>query len=585
MKKLIFLTLLVYYPLFGQEFFTDFENLKPGTKGYAMTVFKGTEPERMELEVVDYLPPRLNALGMLLIKLNGPNVEQSRVAAGMSGSPVYIDNKLIGALAYTWANARELMAGVTLIQDMISDGERGGLLPFASPEVTPIQTAWSITGIDDGEFIQRLRSGPPRRSVGLEPSIPANSRISNGISPFRPGDAVAIKLIEGDISVASIGTVTYVNGDNVYIYGHPMNQAGSITLPLSKARIYTIIASTDISFKMGSATETVGATVFDGSAAVYGRTDRDALMTPIKMNFRQGDINRAYNFSVVRSARYLPNLIGASMNSLISKELGKSIERNIVMSWKINFTNGEQVSNSVMWTKGAEYDPENIQEFWSQYLGTIWDNPIAALVPENIEFNIDISDSPYANYVLQSIRADRTDFFAGESITLRVALNRPQEGVITTNITFNIPKNIPQGQYILYMGSPARLDAELFLAYIDAKAWRSETDILRELQKPIDTQILRTALIEPKSGSVSGTQFLENIPLARRSLFRNQGAFNRPVTSPKVTLQDLILDRPLSGSASIAINIIESKPIPVDVQIRPQSPSSTASNSNSSRQQ
>ncbi|MGL5721843.1 MAG: hypothetical protein ACRCY4_05535 [Brevinema sp.] len=585
MKKLILLVLLVCPPLFAQEFFTDFENLKPGTKGYAMTVFKGTEPERMELEIVDYIPPRLNALGMVLIKLNGANVEQSRVAAGMSGSPVYIDDKLVGALAYTWANARELMAGVTLIQDMISDGEKGGLLPFSTTEATPIQAAWSVTGIDDTEFLQRARSGPPRRAVGLEPTIPAPSRVSNGVSPFRPGDAVAIKLIEGDISAASIGTVTYVDGDKVYIYGHPMNQSGSATLPLAKAQIYTIIASTDISFKMGSATETVGATVFDGAASVYGRTDRDALMTPIKMNFRQGDVTKAYNFSVVRSARYLPSLVGASMNSLISKELGKNIERNITMSWKIMFTNGEQVSNSAVWTKGADYDPETLQDFWGQYTGTIWDNPISALVPEAIEFNVDVSDNPYANYILQDVRADRTDFFAGEQVTLRVALNRPQEGLLTTNVQFTIPKNIPQGQYTLYMGSPARLDAEIFLAYIDAKSLRTEADILRELRKPIDTQVLRTVLVEPKSGSLASTQFLENIPLSRRSLFRSQGAFNRPITSPKVTQQDLSLDRPLSGSASITINIIESKPIPAGQQERPQVSPTSSSNSNSSRQQ
>ncbi len=343
MKKLIIAFLLLNSYAYSQENteFFNLDDIRPGMKGYALTVMQGLEPERMELEVIAFMPNRFPKAGMVLVRLFGDNVERSRVAAGMSGSPVYLDGKLLGALAYTWANALELTAGIVPIQDMVSDKTRGEntSLSFAPQGAVPIQTAWSVDGIDD--FMQEMQALESQNispyPVSIEQFKTVPSSRSNGVAPLKGGDAVAIKLVEGDINIASIGTVTYVDGENVYIYGHPMDNEGPVSLPLARAEIYDIMPSSHLSFKIGRALpETIGSTVFDGLSTVYGRFDTEAVMIPVVVNVYAKNYTNTYTMAMAKSRKYLPMLISTGVSRILSRELGKNVEKQIKLAWNMS---------------------------------------------------------------------------------------------------------------------------------------------------------------------------------------------------------------------------------------------------------
>ena len=565
MKKLLLLVLFVN-TIHAQEkieFFDPYE-LKKGMKGYALTVMQGLEPEKMELEVIAFMPNKLTKSGMILVKLSGKNVERSRVAAGMSGSPVYIDGKLVGALAYTWANALELLAGIVPIQDMISDKTRSGNTVFVPQNASPIQTAWFMNGMEESDILQKIQNIPDTKIYGksLEEFITIPSSRSNGIVPLKAGDAVAIKLMEGDINLASIGTVTYVDGEDFYIYGHPMDSEGPINLPVARAEIYDVMSSSRLSFKLGSALpETIGSTVFDGHSSVYGRFDKKASMIPVTINVRGKEYSNTYNMNMAKSRKYLPTLISEGMGAVLERELGKNIEKQVQLSWKLEFTNNQIVSNSSTWVRHTPYAPESIQDYWENYISILWSNSLVHLVPSKMEFNIDVKDEYYEYYAVSGVKVAKTAYYPGEDININLILQQYLAEDIYTNMTLTLPKNLVEGAYTLLVGSSISLEAELTELFPDKYAIRTVKQLLKELKKPIDTNVLQAVLVDVREGSLVGAGFFEHVPQARQSLFESKTGLGETILVPKLYQNELTLDAPVIGSKFIFVNIVVPEPV------------------------
>lgn len=557
MKKILLL-LLLGSSLNAQENieFFDPNELERGMKGYALTVFQGLEPEKMDVEIVAYMPNRLTKLGMILVKLSGANVERSRVAAGMSGSPVYIDGKLVGALAYTWADARELLAGVIPIQAMVSLKERGVLTSFSSLEA--IQTAWIADGFSDPTLLQTLQNIDQKdmypRGIERFKTIPSSR--TNGIAPLKAGDSVAIKLVEGDLNLASIGTVTYVDGEDVYIYGHPMDGEGPVSLPLARAEIYDIMSSTKLSFKIGRALpQTVGSTVFDGLSAVYGRFDKEALMIPVSLKVKGKDYSNSYRMNVARSQKYFPTLLGRSLEEILSRELGKNIEKQINLSWSLSFTNDVVITNEVSWVKHTFYGPESLKDYWQNYIEILWNNSLVHLVPEKIEFVLEIQDKKYDYYSVAGVKISQKSFVPGENINIQVVLEQYLENALYTNIILPIPQNIKSGTYSVVVGDQLTIDSELMARFPEYYNIRTESQLLKELGKEIDTDSLRAVLVDVHKASVIGSEYFGAIPQSRRSLFESRDNEGKNLLAPRLFETKIVMNNPVIGGRSFLIKI------------------------------
>lgn len=271
--------------------------VKRGQMGVAYTVFEGVTPEPMRVEILGVLKDSLGpGRDLILAQLRGQKPEYTGVVAGMSGSPVYIDGKLAGALSYRIGLfSRDPIAGITPIESMLEvrDGtpENGqpqkvavGALPVrqaqGQPEMKAMETPLVFGGFSQ-ETVERF--GDRFRAMGLTPVAGLGGADAAAVQPepLVPGSAVSAVLVRGDLSMAGTCTVTYVDATRLLACGHPISQYGPVDMPMTKAEVVTTLASPLNAFKIINTTQTVGAFTEDRAAAIMGRLGATARMIPV----------------------------------------------------------------------------------------------------------------------------------------------------------------------------------------------------------------------------------------------------------------------------------------------------------------
>ena len=306
------------------------DELKRGMKGYGLTVFTGTEPEKFSVEVVDVIRRMRPGQDAVICRIGGHDLENSGIAQGMSGSPVYFDGRLAGALSFGWSFTKGPICGMTPIKHMIEvsqeSGERGSLplstvlersfgyratLPFV-----PCLFRAAMPGADPAPRLGRAvadKAMPgeakslmlPVSCSGVSPDalrllnahlMPAGmlafsggasqaggSRPARGPVTLAPGSAIGVRFSAGDLDISGVGTATCVYGGKVIAFGHGMFQSGAVSMPLATAVVHGFVPSTYMSFKLSSPLNTVGALEFDGRAAIVGVMGKVAPMIPIEL--------------------------------------------------------------------------------------------------------------------------------------------------------------------------------------------------------------------------------------------------------------------------------------------------------------
>jgi hypothetical protein len=326
--------------------------IKPGMKGYGLTVFKGTEPERFDVEVISVVPNFLLRQDIILIRCSHPETDRAGVIGGMSGSPIYLEGRLAGALAYGWQFNKDPIAGVTPIENMLAVLKRAprmhsnffkrkrtliGLNPRApsaldkaadgffglfsknsSETLLPAKTPLSIGGFS--VFAQKLL-GDAVSDFGLEPMTGggASAAATDGPSTFKNGSAIGVQLIRGDMSATGIGTVTLVDGRNVLAFGHPMFNLGEGYFPVTTAEIHTVIASLSRSNKLGSPLRVAGSLVQDRPACIAARTDLSADMIPMTITVNDPRSRRRDTYRVETASHRLltPKFVQVALANVI----------------------------------------------------------------------------------------------------------------------------------------------------------------------------------------------------------------------------------------------------------------------------
>jgi hypothetical protein len=275
-------------------------------------VFRGTEPERFEVEILGSVSGMGGTGTTILARLSGAGLEHSGVQQGMSGSPVYIDGELIGAVMSTWGFAKDPIAGIRPISEMrrLADDQRPA---DQQPGATPL--AWSAEGLSR-EALHALKS---RLGVEIQAAGTGSSE-AKGTGSLEPGDAMAILLVDGDARLFATGTVTERVNDRVLGLGHPFLSAGAVSLPLARAEVVTVLASQQISFKIAAAGQVVGALELDRRAGVAGRIGARADVLPVEVRISGNgpEPDEAFTFSVARLRGITPQLVGWATQSALS---------------------------------------------------------------------------------------------------------------------------------------------------------------------------------------------------------------------------------------------------------------------------
>jgi len=339
--------------LSAQTAFFPLKDIRPGMHGTGKTVFQGSRIDEFQVEILGVLENVGPKESLILGRLSGGPLEHTGVMQGMSGSPVYIDGKLAGAVAMAFPFAKDPIAGIRPIEDMVrastapsppagsspagqrralAFGEKDLTRPIPRPEAALFSGASAdsrmieiATPISFGGFSRATLEAfaPQLRSLGLEPrqGITAGAKIEGPMgnpADLKPGSMISVQLMAGDLSVGADGTVTYIDGTRVYAFGHRFLAVGSTDLPFAKSDVITLLANTNTSFKLSSAREWMGSISQDHNTAVAGELGRRASMVPVSIavshNSRHAE---SYQMQMVDDPLLSPLLIQMAVFSTI----------------------------------------------------------------------------------------------------------------------------------------------------------------------------------------------------------------------------------------------------------------------------
>ncbi len=345
-KWLIFFTLLfaaAVYPLRAADETRTIpiSDVKPGMKGVVYTIFEGDQIEKVQLEVIGILN---NALGpkqdVILVKLLGDKADKTGVAAGMSGSPVYFDGKLAGALSLKIGNfTKDAIGGVTPIASMFDVAKSSDVpaMPMKSSAANRNGAgagSVQMAAAGSGQFLIPIET--PLISAGLYPQTLAQYRdqlVSWGIeamaggnaapSPLdaqlKPGDMIGMDLVRGDLSLSAGCTVTSVEADRIYACGHPLFGFGPVEIPISRAHVVMTLASSQASTKVISTGGTIGTLTQDRQTAVMGKLGPAPVMIPFDLTLTTPITEKKFHFDVAKSPQLTPLLVSiAAFNGIVS---------------------------------------------------------------------------------------------------------------------------------------------------------------------------------------------------------------------------------------------------------------------------
>ncbi|MGD1020502.1 MAG: SpoIVB peptidase S55 domain-containing protein [Verrucomicrobiia bacterium] len=332
------------------------EQIQPGVKGYGLSVFQGTKPERFEVETIGVLKNVMPKQDMILIRLSGANLEKHKVIAGMSGSPVYINDKLIGALAYGWTFENEPLAGVTPIHNMLAQMtrpfvpratvmasvslDRSSSTPamFAPPNGPFSRDAGDfdtphplLTPLSFGGFSPRVieRFSSRFTGFGMMPVVAGGA--GSGALPRRsgdiePGGSIGVQLMRGDLNMTAVGTATYVEKDRVLAFGHPFFEGGSVQAPAVLAEVHTIMSSLERSFKLATPVAEIGAMVGDWESCIVADTKAHARMIPLTIDAVNHDTGQAehYDVEIMDNQTFTAQLVIAGVAQAVNAASGSS---------------------------------------------------------------------------------------------------------------------------------------------------------------------------------------------------------------------------------------------------------------------
>src|SRR6266481_4006098 len=532
------------------------EDLRPGMKGIARTVFSGSAPQEFTLEILGVLPgftgPRQSTI---IAKLSGTNVDKTGVFAGMSGSPVFIDDRLVGAIAYSFPFSKEPICGITPIRQMIDNFEQGNDKPkrnaearatsftelasadwkprlpkpsFTSTSLIAPVTAGSPLAPLMGQQIQQIAtpvvfSGISQDSLsmfsaeltrsGLLPvSGVGGSAAITPLEPFdektlTPGASVSVQLVRGDYSIAASGTVTFRDGERIYAFGHPFLGLGGSDMPMTESSVVTVIANSYNSFKLAVPGRMVGAISQDRATGVFGQLGHAPRMIPVKINLHTSrDRVEQFSYEVVSDEFLTPLLVNLTVfNTIATRErsIGEStitINGSIAVEGQtpIGVQRRFSAANAAVMAAGSIAIP--VQAL----LGSGFDE----VNIKGIVLDIDSSEEKRAA-TLERISLDRTEVGRGEQVEIQAYVRTDSGKQFVERITVQIPSDAPSGQLIIMIGDGATLqEASASRSFVP----RDLAQLVGAINKTKKNDRLYLRLLRPASGVVIGSSELPNLP-------------------------------------------------------------------------
>lgn len=565
MTNRIFLTLFLFnLSLFAQNLppsppdnpqFIPMSEITEGMEGVGYTVIHGTNVEPFKVKVISVLRKMWHGSDAILIELEGLNLEHSGTVAGMSGSPIYFDGKIAGALAFGWNYAKDPIAGVTPIEEMYKLYNDTNASKVASISKNSLQTPLMFSGFNGDSF---LEYSDKFKEMGFYP-MQAGGSISdiNQSGKFLFGDSVAIVLIDGDFSIAGVGTVSHTDDEKFLLFGHSMWSKGRLRAPVSRAYINHIVASTASSFKIGAAySNYLGYTVYDGTfgvSGVYGEVPENTMI-PVNLQVEdQSFLNKDFNFRVLNDPTYFSYLLSMAIYTAVTSSAGSDEDGVFSVSYEIEtdyFEEPYKVTDRILSYSSKDAFKTAIEQLIAPVDFFIYNN-FNRVGIKSIKLSIKRSNLEYA--FLNDITLLEPKAKAGDTIHLRVGITPYGKEKTYINIPVKLPVNLTTDVYSIYAANEYIYNYAERLFMPNKYKIRSLDDVMRIYGKSYDDKALKVWLYSSARGVQIGKDSFPMLPISKYGVMANN------YTSDKASVINAIegqFDMPYSILGLMKIDVI-----------------------------
>ena len=531
------------------------DEVRPGMVGEGRTVFSGEEVETFGVEIVGVLEGAMPGRSIVLANLSGGPLAHTGVMQGMSGSPVYVDGRLLGAVAYAFPFAKDPICGITPFEEMVRFTEMP-LGAGASPGVAPAPTLrFSSAGEpsfdpipvpevgieNDGRQLLPIRApvtasglspaahrvlAPLFRQLGMELAPGGLTGTAGGASQqtavpkLSPGSPVGATLIGGDMVLMASGTVTHVDEatGEVFAFGHPFTGLGTISIPMQQARVEASVASLSNSFRLASAGATIGVWQQDRATGIRGKLGARARTIPMRVQV-QGSRGgrRDYNLELVDHDLFSPLLAFSGLVSILSQEERPAGTQTIRLAARIGIAGGRTLTVEDVFGSGGAGVLTSAASLVAAPLALLLGNPVERIPVRDIEVEISASEEAHAATVTRAwLRSSRVR--PGDTATLRVAVKDFRGAEAIRELEVPIPRSAAGSGLTLLVA-----DA-LSVALADQRQGVTGTptrveQIFRAIGRHRRQSRLYVRLVESgRSAAVVGGEYLPSLPPSIRSV-------------------------------------------------------------------
>ncbi len=577
--------------------------LRPGMKGVAWTVFEGTKPEPVPVEIVGIWEngwgPRQD---IIIGKLTG-KASRTNVAGGMSGSPVYIDGKLVGAISLRLSVfSPDAICGITPIRLMLdvkefdqsrpSDSRSPEKLEAAaasemklpegllrqvvsaahsvseSPSMTPIATPINFSGFSD-ETIRQFT--PIFNQLGLTVSqggaggrLNSSTPAADWASALQPGDSIAAVLVSGDMNITGTGTVTYNDGKHVLAFGHPLFNLGPVDMPIAKDSIITTLASSYQPTKMGNATEVVGALRQDRHSAIEGELGATAQMIPVDLKVRSfgndDSVRKSsdFHFNVFVDQKWTPYLMMATLFNSLSNLNDFSEEATYRLHGELQVEGQKKVELTTMQAPAGTPVPTPmlLAGWWAEKFNKLYVNSAKPPKLDAVNVTVDLLPERRIAQIESAWIADNK-VAPGASVPVKVFL-RPYRGErMERTVDVKIPAGLARGEHQILFSDADTLDRFQNIASTLNRI-EDVPQTVAMLNQERSNNRLYVSLIESQPTVYSDEKVLPSLPASVLNVMQSGRTTNHEfVSSPESAHEELSipLDEVVTGSYSLKIYV------------------------------
>ncbi len=569
--------------------------VKPGMKGRGKSVFQGRVIEDFDAEILGVMENTAPKRSVILARLKGRGLESTGIIAGMSGSPVYIDGKLIGAVAYGFSFSKEAIAGITPIDEMlavktapeepkagtgapiilrdgISQEELSGTflkaLAARSAEhdpgrsLSPLELPLILSGFSAGAF-ERARSYftpwgflAVRGGAGgqtLSSDIPAGPSL-------REGDAVGVQLLGGDLDISAVGTATYVDGAKVLAFGHPIYNLGSVDYAMTRADVIAVMPSLESSFKLATAGPVIGRFTQDRTPGAAGEVGVMPHLIPLNIGLQTGPASRKdFKLKLIADKFLTPAIVNMAVSTLVTSE-GRSLG-DLSLDFNADVfldKGGLSVHLEDLFSGSYDNPPTSLSGLLAAVVHYLMNNEFKDVGIFRIDLNVRaLEESRQAS--LEKVLLDKYEVSPGEAIQLKAFYRTQKEESLMEEVTVAAPALPAGSEFQLLVGDAASMQQVERAQYrIQELVPRSLDQLVRLLNNLRKNNRIYFRIMAPKPGLFLKGEELPNLPPTLKTMFaspRASAAGPTEITRSTLSEYQLAIPYVFKGGATIPVRI------------------------------